>query len=184
MKFHEDKYIKVENFLSRELCKIVETCALNEERTNFNRDGTQVPDSHVGYKDSAMQGLLSLLKPKLEECTGMKLLPTYSFYRVYRPGQILTDHMDRPSCEISVTIPIGFKYENKPSDYRWSLHGYVNGEKRYIPCDIGDAVIYKGCEFKHGRDRFDVDDGSYQVQVFLHYVDANGPYKYYVNDNK
>ena len=28
----------------------------------------------------------------------------------------------------------------------------------------------------HGRESLDADDGSYQIQLFLHYVDANGPY--------
>jgi hypothetical protein len=28
----------------------------------------------------------------------------------------------------------------------------------------------------HGREPLDAGDGSYQIQVFLHYVDANGPY--------
>jgi hypothetical protein len=52
----------------------------------------------------------------------------------------------------------------------------VNGEKRYLNCEPGDAVIYKGCELEHGRDRFDVGESSYQVQVFLHYVTENGPF--------
>jgi len=30
-------------------------------------------------------------------------------------------------------------------------------------------VIYKGCEIKHGRERFDVATDSYHVNVFLHY---------------
>ena len=28
----------------------------------------------------------------------------------------------------------------------------------------------------HGRESLDADKGSYQIQMFLHYVDANGPY--------
>ena len=91
-------------------------------------------------------------------------------------SHVLPDHTDRPSCEISITIPIGFKYNGKSDDYLWPLHVYINEEKRYIPCDIGDGLIYKGCELKHGRETFDVDKGSYQIQMFLHYVDANGPY--------
>ena len=58
----------------------------------------------------------------------------------------------------------------------WPLHVYVNEEKCYIPCDIGDGIIYKGCEIMHGRESLDADKGSYQIQMFLHYVDANGPY--------
>ena len=177
MKFHEDKYIKVKNFLSPEICKITERYALYDKYNNFNPDAFQVPGSHVKYADPLMESLLMFLKPEMEKHTGLKLIPTYSFFRIYKPGDILEDHTDRPSCEISATVTIGFKYVNKSADYRWPIHGHVDGKKCYIPCEVGDAVIYKGCEMKHGRDYFDVDKGSYQIQVFLHYVNAEGPYK-------
>jgi hypothetical protein len=176
MKFHENNYVKVENFLSPQICKICERYALYDRYNNFNPD-KQVPDSHVKYADPLMESLLMFLRTDMEKHTGLKLIPTYSFFRIYKPGDILEDHTDRPSCEISATITIGFKYVDKTPDYRWSLHGYVNNKKCYIPCEVGDAVIYKGLELNHGREYFDVGKGSYQVQVFLHYVDADGPYK-------
>jgi PKHD-type hydroxylase len=40
-----------------------------------------------------------------------------------------------------------------------------------IKMNVGDCVIYKGCEKYHWRDEF---KGKWQVQVFLHYVDKNG----------
>ncbi len=33
-------------------------------------------------------------------------------------------------------------------------------------------LIYHGCELKHWREAF---EGDYQVQLFMHYVDQNGP---------
>ena len=47
--------------------------------------------------------------------------------------------------------------------------------KKALQCEPGDGVIYKGMELKHGRDSFEGDFVSH-VQVFLHYVDADGPY--------
>ena len=43
----------------------------------------------------------------------------------------------------------------------------------------GDGVLYKGCEIEHSRKPF---DGEEYIQVFLHYVDANGPFKEHVFD--
>jgi hypothetical protein len=42
-----------------------------------------------------------------------------------------------------------------------------------ILMEPGEAVIYLGCEVEHWREEF---KGNWQSQVFLHYVDANGPY--------
>ena len=32
--------------------------------------------------------------------TGLELIPTYSYSRAYKKGDILRRHKDRPSCEI------------------------------------------------------------------------------------
>ena len=172
----KNNYIIVRNLISNDICKITEQYCLFEMLNNFQGDEYQVPGTHSVYSDSLMETLLLHTKPKIEKITGIKLIPTYSYYRVYKPGDILKDHSDRPSCEISATVTLGFNYIGKDDDYRWSLHGYVNDEKRYLRCDVGDAVIYRGCELTHGRDCFDVEEFSYQVQVFLHYVNAEGPY--------
>ena len=177
MNFGKDMYMKVDKLLSRDICKIAERYALYDRyNDNDKSDDKQVPGSHEKYADSLMESLLLFLKPEIEKHTTLKLIPTYSFFRVYKAGHALDDHEDRPACEISVSIPLGFKYNGKSDDYLWPLHVYVNDEKRYIPCDVGDGIIYKGCEIKHGRESLDADEGSYHIQMFLHYVDANGPY--------
>jgi len=170
--------MKVDNLLSRDICKIAERYALYER---YNSDDVEEPNaivigSHTKYADSLTESLLLFLKPEIEKHTSLKLIPTYSFFRIYKAGHDLKDHGDRSACEISVSIPLGFKYNGKSDEYLWPLHVYVNEEKRYIPCDIGDGLIYKGCEIMHGRESLDADKGSYQIQMFLHYVDANGPY--------
>jgi len=176
MNFDKDMYIKVDNLLSRDICKIAERYALYDRYNHKYEDTAGVIGSHVKYCDSLTESLLLFLKPEIEKHTTLKLIPTYSFFRIYKAGHILKDHTDRPACEISVTIPVGFKYNGKSDEYLWPLHVYLNEEKRYIPCDIGDGLIYNGFELKHGRESLDADEGSYQIQVFLHYVDANGPY--------
>jgi len=178
MNFGKDMYMKVDKLLSRDICKIAERYALYDRYNDLNLATVvcEVIGSHVKYGDSLTESLLLFLKPEIEKHTTLKLIPTYSFFRVYKAGHALDDHEDRPACEISVSIPLGFKYNGKSDDYLWPLHVYVNDEKRYIPCDVGDGIIYKGCEIKHGRESLDADEGSYHIQMFLHYVDANGPY--------
>ena len=45
----------------------------------------------------------------------------------------------------------------------------------------GDAAVYLGCEVEHWRETF---QGDYNMQVFLHYVDAEGDNKNYYMDQR
>jgi hypothetical protein len=39
--------------------------------------------------------------------------------------------------------------------------------------DVGDMLVYSGCELEHWREPF---DGNICGQVFLHYNHVNGPF--------
>jgi hypothetical protein len=112
--------------------------------------------------------MLLLLKETLEENTGMELYPTYSYYRVYRPGDELPIHRDRKSCEISATVCFNYSYDKSVT---WPL--YIEG----VPVQLnpGDMAIYKGCELDHWRENFSLNGDHWHVQGFFHYVDVNGP---------
>jgi hypothetical protein len=118
-----------------------------------------------------MKRLLTQLKPKVEEAYGKRLHETYAFFRVYEEGQELPPHIDRPACEVSVTICLGFH-----SEYLWPI--YVEG----VPYGMrpGEGVIYKGCEQSHWREPFrrvqEHDERLIWSQVFLHYIEAGGQY--------
>ena len=182
MSFDEDapeKYRLVKQFIPDDICKVVEQYCLFKmlnEPGLVENETQQCPGTHSVHGDILTESLLLYAKPIIENEINLKLVPTYSYYRVYKPGDILKDHIDRESCQVSATITIGYRYNDKDDKYRWSLYGYVDGEKRYFDCEPGDALLYKGCEMEHGRDRFDVSKYSYQVQVFLHYVAADGGY--------
>jgi PKHD-type hydroxylase len=42
-----------------------------------------------------------------------------------------------------------------------------------VDAEVGDAVVYYGQEKVHWREKY--TEGEWQAQVFLHYVDQNGP---------
>ena len=77
---------------------------------------------------------------------------------------ILEKHIDRSSCEISVST----MWDSDGTE--WPL--YIEGKA--IEMNKGDAVIYLGCEDEHWREVF---TGDYHLQTFFHYVDQNGPFK-------
>ena len=48
--------------------------------------------------------------------------------------------------------------------------------------DEGDALLYAGCEHRHGRPGTYKGEGM--AQVFLHYVNQNGPNKDHAYDKQ
>ena len=67
----------------------------------------QIPNTFSCYADPVMETLLMKVLPVMQQETGLDLCPTYSYSRVYKKGDELKRHKDRPSCEISTTIHLG-----------------------------------------------------------------------------
>ena len=133
---------------------------------------------------------------KLEEAIGKKLYNTYYYDRFYNPGQALTNHADRPACEISVTVhvstnistpwPIWIKTPDTYDDPKTKREILEKGENRSVILGPGDGMVYKGCERPHWRDPMPTEyrktwygkkiekEGLYYHQIFFHYVLADG----------
>jgi hypothetical protein len=137
----------------------------------------QVPNTYSHYSDIAMETLLLAVQPIMEKQTGLKLIPTYSYARIYKKGDILQRHKDRFSCEISTTLNLGGdKWEifiekdlNKGKVIEGK--GYVSENTKGIKVDLkpGDMLVYRGNLLEHWREEFKGNDCG---QVFLHYNNA------------
>jgi hypothetical protein len=127
-----------------------------------------VPDTACRYGDAMTDSLMVTLQPAIERATGLLLYPTYSYIRLYRKGDQLKRHTDRESCEISVTLCLGMT-PNQP----WPIHVEGPHGRSGISLNAGDALLYRGIECAHWRTPY---DGEQLGQLFLHYVDQNGPH--------
>jgi hypothetical protein len=166
--FKQNGYCVVKSAIDVDLRDFVTQYALFDEIRNYETDD-QVIGAHAKYADPAMETLLLKLLPLMEKHTGLELFPTYSYYRVYHPGDELVAHKDRPSCEISCTLCFNFSY----NDYSWPI--FMDGTN--IIQQPGDLVIYRGCDLLHWREKFNIaDEAAWHVQGFFHYVDKNGPF--------
>ena len=125
----------------------------------------QVPNTYSSYGDFVMETLMMKVLPTMQKETGLKLVPTYSYARVYKKGDILKRHKDRPSCEISTTVHLG----GEP----WSIFIDGTGQNNVIDeyKNIHKPNAPKGTEVL--REPF---DGDICGQVFLHYNHVNGPF--------
>jgi hypothetical protein len=134
--------------------------------------------SRIGfYRDPVMEQILIKLLPKVEALVGLELYKTYSFWRLYKKGDILRKHRDRYACEISVTMTVGYDGPRP-----WPIYAIDKNQKQVrVDLEAGDALIYKGIEMYHWRDANGIDT---QAQLFLHYVDKNGPYSEWKDDKK
>jgi hypothetical protein len=128
---------------------------------------SQVPQTPADYGDAAFDGLLEYLRPRVEKHSGLRLLPTYSYFRLYKRGDVLKRHRDRKACEISLSLNIG----QRPAQ-PWPL--CVESERESYSASLmpGDGLLYRGIDLFHWRDAY---QGEALVQVFLHYVDRDGP---------
>lgn len=116
-------------------------------------------NSYACYGDIAIDLLLEDLQNLMEAKTEVKLIPTYTYFRVYGKGNDLKKHVDRFSCEFSTTLNIG----GDP----WPIY-LKDKKKKTIKVNLkpGDLLIYKGVELEHWREKF---KGNICAQIFLHY---------------
>ena len=128
----------------------------------------QVPGAYAHYGDIAMDTLLLRVQPIMEEKTNLKLIPTYSYARIYERGCELERHKDRFSCEISTTMNLGGD--------EWPIYIEPSGKENMpgnkVILKPGDMLVYKGSLLEHWREPF---TGEECCQVFLHYNNAATP---------
>jgi hypothetical protein len=177
--FKEKKYTKLKNILTERESALI--CNVLNFEYNLNRKGGDnlVLGTHAG-EHPIFDSLLLILQPLVEDITGKKLHPTYGYHRVYRPGAKLPKHKDRLSCEISLNLCVGYFYDTEDNNYKWN----IVMDNTEVETEIGDLIIYKGLEVDHWRDTFICGENSWQTQVFLHYVDADGEYSDYIWDGR
>ena len=182
--FKEHKYLVIRNAISVELANFAFNYFLMKRdatewmhKNNYVSEYTpgfgtwkdeQVPNTYSVYGDTFMETLMMKVLPVMEKHTELKLLPTYTYTRAYKKGDILHRHKDRPSCQISTTLHLGGN--------EWPIYldptggdNVPTGER--VDLKVGDMLVYSGCELEHWREAF---EGNVCVQTFLHYNDADG----------
>lgn len=125
------------------------------------------PGAWAAAGDVFIDGLLVDFLPLVEKITRLRLFPTYSYFRVYRRGDVLVKHKDRPSCELTLALSLGYEAESP-----WPLFLETPTGVLSIALEPGDALLYRGTEWTHWREPM---NGDLTAQAFLHYVDQNGP---------
>ena len=175
MSFKKNKYQVIKSAISKELADFCYQYFLNKRevaRHMFDErfisqfteyfgvwNDEQIPETYSHYADIVMETLLQKVKPIMEKESGLNLIETYSYARIYKKGDELIRHKDRYSCEISTTMNLG------GDDWPIFLEPDIK-----VNLSQGDMLIYRGCDLEHWREPFEGNDCG---QVFLHYNDAS-----------
>lgn len=124
------------------------------------------------------------LTPIMRELTGRDLLPTYNYVRLYRQNDICRVHSDRPACEHSLSLTLGyadgltwpFEVGSTPIAEGGRISDDFEGAPfTSIAMRPGDAVLYRGVERRHGR--VSPNPNRWSAHMFLHWIDRDGPFR-------
>jgi hypothetical protein len=193
MSFKQNKYVVIKQAITKELAdfcyeyfllkrKVTQTLFEKRMISPFNDmwgtfKDAQVPETYSHYADIVMETLLTKTHAVMEEKTELKLIPNYSYARIYKKGDVLYRHKDRFSCEISTTLNLGgdpwsIFIEPDETKGKYIDGNYVSDNTVGIKVDLepGDMLVYRGNILEHWRDAF---EGENCGQVFLHYNDIN-----------
>ena len=198
--FEDKKYIVIRNAISYELANFGYNYLLLKREAvawmynnNFLSKFTpgfgtwedkQVPNTYSHYSDFFMETLMMKVFSIMQERTNLRLVPCYTYTRIYKKGDILHRHKDRPSCEISTTLHLGgdpWPIFLDPTGADSILSGREtttvvkpNAPKGIsINLEVGDMLVYSGCDLEHWREPLEGDNCA---QVFLHYHNMDGPF--------
>lgn len=165
----ENNYIHVPGLITPErAAELAQAFYRVEEEGRYTVDG-QAPKSPAVYNFLPFVRLMVEKVPQVSALCGEPVLPTYAYGRIYKHGEVLKRHRDRDACEISWTL-------NLAQDADWPIFiQKPNGEEVGLNLQPGDAIMYLGCDADHWREQF---AGQNFVQVFIHYVRADGPRAY------
>lgn len=139
-----------------------------------------------GPQYKPMLSFLWGMTPMMSALTQRELLPTFCYFRIYRQGDVCRVHSDRPACEHSLSMTLAYSdgipwalefaaertYAQGPIESSFA-NGGPDGAVEMQP---GDAVLYQGVNYRHGRTT--PNPNRWSAHIFMHWVDGEGQYKH------
>ena len=175
-KLIENNFMIVPNFISAERASdLAKEFNLYAEEFDITND-PQVDKCLGKYDYISFVELLCEKNVQVSQLVGETVLPTYTYARIYEKGAVLTPHVDKEECEISLTV-------NLASDEPWAIWiQNPKGQKQEVVLNRGDAMIYFGMTAPHWREEY---LGNTCTQLFMHYVRSRGKYAtFYFNKER
>jgi hypothetical protein len=135
------------------------------------------------------------LTSRLCEVTGKRLTPSYCFFRAYQKGDFCTVHSDRPACDHSMSLALGYSdgvvwpievgrrfFSPEEANKLRVSNDFGDEDYASIMLSPGDALVYKGVNHRHGR--ITPNPNRWSAHIFLHWVDLDGPFAEWAFDKR
>jgi hypothetical protein len=162
-------FVVARDFVEKETCALLREYVEQQLKLDMIEPACGGAKGSYGEYSTALgETLLNLLVPRVEAVVGRRVSPTFSFLRIYAPGEDLTQHLDRDACEVCVSLHFArWADGDQDTSGGWAL--YCNGEP--LACELADAVVFKGSQVKHWRQP---RNGSAWGILSLHYIYSEG----------
>ena len=176
--FQDNRYVYLSNVITSDQAKTLSDSMfdLYEKGQTEKDDQCQLSDSI--YNAPMLDELLHRLCAPLSKQLELELEPAYCYARIYRKGEVLEPHTDRPACEISGTMTLA----HDAGSAIWPIFmgkDSTDNVGSQVKINVGDLLMYHGCELNHWRPEY---KGEWQTQVFFHYVRKDGEYSEHAGD--
>lgn len=128
---------------------------------------SQTPLRYIAYNDPVARFFHRQLTAAISAIAGEPLKASYMYLAGYQPGAILEKHTDRAQCEFSVTLCLDYSPEPRHAT-PWPIHLHKRSGTVTVFQAIGDALLYRGCQVPHSRDR--LPERHTSTSIIFHYV--------------
>ena len=190
----ENGFVICKKYLNKASCEALLTYTLeqinNKVMPEFELivDPTLCGGTYDRYEDNVYQDILYEKIPFIEHLVDNVVYPTYQVCRAYKKGAGCFPHVDRVSCEISVSLFVGVTSDVYKSHL--CIKNYA-GETHKAELQQGDAIVYMGHDLEHWRSPIGQQSQERpsegvdwkMIQSFFHYVRRGGLYEKYAYDS-
>ena len=146
--FKEKKYVLIKEMIPKDIAKVATQYSHYDRARMFQpeTENAQIPGSHSVYGDPLMETLLNFGRKTIEKSTGLELWPTYSYYRLYKVGDMLKRHKDK-----TLALLTGFILGSLNIIWPWKAVTQslvINGEEKVIaytsffPTEINNNTLF------------------------------------------
>jgi hypothetical protein len=126
----------------------------------------QVRHRHGQHNEPVARYFQHQLISVVSRIAGEPVKPSYSYASAYRGGAVLGAHVDRKQCEFTLSLLV--EDRDASAAEPWPLWFHLPQGKVAITQKVGDAILFRGCELPHWRERSS-DEHTSTILLF-HYV--------------
>jgi hypothetical protein len=127
---------------------------------------------YIAHNDAVANFWHDQLNERVSQLAGRRTKPSYSFVSLYLSGGDLFWHTDRPPCEYTITLLLDYAPLDADRRSPWALKlSGRDGTIHSLHQRIGEALIFKGRELRHGREM--LPEGHRSASLLFHFVDED-----------